>query len=211
MTDLHRIAIFYEDERGPVAKFPLHTLVCACVADDLGRTTADVQGKIRGIPKKGDSKLLMACEREVPKMREPCIFALFDQDQLHNLLKVPKSTDMIAALRARVPESRAFFYVLDPNIEGLLHKVSSCLDCPAPARKSKDERDRLLNRAAWNDDRRVRDCIRSGMESFRRFVDDVASVAKVDAVLTFAESIDNTTSDTADGTCPVVPRGIAET
>jgi hypothetical protein len=102
-----RIAILYEDERGSVKDYPLHTLVCACVADRSNQTIADVQPLIRAVPKKGDSKLFEACREEVERMRETTIFALFDADGLHRLLGKSGDTPLLelrTALESQLPK-----------------------------------------------------------------------------------------------------------
>jgi hypothetical protein len=62
-----KIAILYEDQRGPVRDYPLHTLVCACIADRSDRPITEIQSLLRAIPKKGNSKLLEACREEINK------------------------------------------------------------------------------------------------------------------------------------------------
>lgn len=169
------IAILYEDERGPVKDYPLHTLVCACIADRSNRPIADVQASLRAVPKKGDSKLLEACRQEVERMRETTIFALFDADGLPKLLGQPGDTplsELRAALLSRLPEGRPRIYVLERKTETIVEATADCLARPRPQTKNKVERDKLLASGAWAS-REVRACIRERVPSFAAFVEAV--------------------------------------
>jgi hypothetical protein len=170
------IAILYEDERGSVKDYPLHTLVCACIADRSNRPIADVQGSLRAVPKKGDSKLLEACRQEVERMRETTIFALFDADGLARLLRKPGDTplpELHGALASSFPEGRPRIYVLERKTETVVEATADCLERPRPQTKNKIERDKLLAIGAWGS-REARACIRERVPSFAAFVDAVA-------------------------------------
>lgn len=169
------IAILYEDERGSVRDYPLHTLVCACVADRSNRSITEVQTLLRAVPKKGDSKLLEACRQEVERMREATIFALFDADGLHRLLGKPGNTplpELRAALESQLPEGRPRIHLLERRTETVVEAAADCLERSRPQTKNKIERDKLLAIGAWGS-REARTCIRERVPSFAAFVDAV--------------------------------------
>lgn len=171
-----KIAILYEDERGPVKHYPLHMLVCACVADRASRPIDEVKGWLRAVPKKGDSKLLDACCEEVERMREGIVFALFDADGgLPRLLRKPGNTPLVelrAELESRFPTGRPRIHLLERNTETVVEAAADCLGRARPETKNKLDRDNLLASAAW-DSHEIRRCIRERVPSFASFVDAV--------------------------------------
>jgi hypothetical protein len=172
-----KIAILYEDERGPVRDYPLHTLVCACIADRSDRLLADVQALLRAVPKKGDSKLLEACREEVERMREATIFALFDADGLARLLRKPGETplaELRSALESSFSAGRPRIYLLERKTETVVEATADCLQRPRPQTKNKIERDKLLASGAWGS-RDARTCIQDRVPSFAAFVDAVGA------------------------------------
>ena len=176
------VVILYEDEFGQVKDFALHRLVTACVADTLGRSKQDVAPLLRAVPKKGDSKLLDACLREAPRMREANVFALFDSDNLHRLLGLSGDTqlaDQLAALRSRLPdEGRPRVFLLERNTETLVAAAADCLGREPPSGKSKLDRDKLLASAAWDYSRASRDCIRERVASFDAFIAELTPLVQ---------------------------------
>lgn len=171
-----KLAILYEDSRAASSRgYPLHTLVCACLADALGQPIGDIESISRAIPKGGDSKLLAACRNEVPNMREPIIVALFDADKLHRLLSLPGDTPqskLHETLDANIGSDRVATYLLDRSTKTL---VDATADCLARERPAKDQlaRDKLLASAAWGE-RAQRDCIRDRVASFAHFIEQLA-------------------------------------
>jgi hypothetical protein len=177
-----RIAILYEDERGEIKDFPLHTLVCACVGDTLELDVHSIRPLLRAIPKKGNSKLLTACLKEVAKMPEPHVLALFDGDELHRLLQLHgdiPAEQLHEELRQKIAVERTCPFVLHRNTETLVEAAAGCLGTPRPSGKDKSSRDTLLARAAWAPTRGPRDCIREAVASFAEFVDEVARVVEL--------------------------------
>jgi len=176
------VAILYEDERGQVRDYPLHTLVVACVADALGLGSEVVSPLLRAVPKKGDSKLLKACKDEPPRMRELNVFALFDADKLHRLLKVPKDMPLpkqLAELQAQLLDpTRPRVFLLERNTETLVDAAADCLARPRPEAKSTLDRDKLLASAAWDLSRASRDCIRTHVPSFADFLDELTPLIR---------------------------------
>jgi hypothetical protein len=168
------IAILYEDERGKVKHFPLHTLVCACVADAVGCGVEVIEPLLNALPMKGDSKLLAACKADIPDMRERDIFALFDADKLHRLLNQAGDTPLpvlLDLLRSKIPDPRAKIFLLERNTETLVFAAADCLERDPPPTKNKVDRDKLLASAAWDPSRSSRDCIRDKVPTFAEFID----------------------------------------
>lgn len=177
------VAILYEDQRGKVKYFPLHTLVCACVADVVGCRVEAIEPLLNAIPMKGDSKLLEACRTDVPDMREHVILALFDSDKLHRLLKQPGDTKLpilLGLLRSKIIDPRAKVYLLERSTETVVDAAADCLELDRPKTKNNLDRDKLLATAAWNGSRSSRDCIRDKVPSFATFVAVVAELVQVE-------------------------------
>lgn len=172
------IPIFYEDDWGSVKEFGLHELLVACVADQLGQDWWSLRGRFDAIPKKGDSKLLAACENDVPDMPDRTIIAVFDADKLHKLLfgsGRPSNDEIHAALRRRCTDERLHVFLLDRNTETVVDAVADCLKVERP-RKNPLLRDQLLLRAARSPTTEVRDCVRRAVPSFEQCVCAIASL-----------------------------------
>jgi hypothetical protein len=171
-----KLAIFYEDSRmAGSSRYPLHELVCACLADALDQPYDAIKAIGRAIPKNGDSKLLKACQIEVPNMREPMIVALFDADKMHQLLRQPGNTELETLheqLDAKIAQPRVETFLVEKNTESIVAAAADCRDQPRPG-KNHLQRDKLLESAVW-DSREQRDCIRRKVPSFARFIDALA-------------------------------------
>lgn len=174
-----RYRVFYEDQAaGEVKEFGPHLLLCACVADKL--ETHDLwqlRDLLDGQPKKGDSKLLKACERHAARNLDEVVFAVFDADQIHELLRISKGSlaDRQRALEERIGSEKIRPFLLDERIETVVKAVAECLEPPvaAPTHKRLLERDKLLARAARSN-RSVRDCVLRTVPTFAAIVDAVA-------------------------------------
>ena len=156
------VAILYEDERGGVRDFPLHTVVNT-VADLAARSPAKTP------------HLLRACEKEVPRMPHRVIVAIFDADKLHRLLRRSGDTsrdELLAELRGRCSDPRLRILLLEDNTESLVAAAATCLGREAPERKSKTSRDTLLSAAAWAA-QSVRACVRAAVPSFATITDEI--------------------------------------
>jgi hypothetical protein len=185
------VAILYEDERGGVRDFPLHTLVVNSVADRLGLQPAQLKHRFEDIPKKGDSKLLKACETEAPRMLHRVIVAIFDADKLHRLLKQPRDTsreELLQQLRARCSDPRLVILLLEDNVESLVSAAATCLGRDVPDQKSNTSRDKVLAAAAWAADT-VRTCIREALPSFAHITEELAHQMTVVGLLALADQM----------------------
>lgn len=175
-----RIRVFYEDQAaGPVKQFGPHLLLCACVGDRVAATPWELQHRIDGQPKKGDSKLLTACERHAKRQLDEVVFALFDSDRLHHLpLGVEKGRpieDFRRALEDRIGSPKIRPFVLERNLETLVRAAADCLEPPVlgPVPKRHNERDKIFARSATHHRRSVRDCITTRVPSFAALVEAV--------------------------------------
>lgn len=173
---MKKLAIFYEDSRmAGSTRYPLHDLVCACLSDALDQPYDAIKALGRAIPKNGDSKLLRACQIEVPDMREPVIVALFDADKMHKLLRQPGDTKpeaLRAQLDAKIAQPRVETYLVEQNTESIVEAAADCREQPRPG-KNHLQRDKLLESAVWAT-REQRDCIRAKVPSFAHFIDTLA-------------------------------------
>lgn len=175
-----RLRIFYEDKAaaGATKQFGPHILLCACVADLLGVPMSELKHLMQGEPKKGDGSLLAACKVHAQRGAPVPIFALFDGDQLRKLLK--SRDDSVEALRTalehRIASATIHPFVLEGNIDELVKAAAECFDPPVTRTiiKAHIERDRILNRAAYDGNRAVRECIRTRKPGFAALVDAVA-------------------------------------
>jgi len=175
------IRVFYEDQAaGPIKGFGPHQLLCACVADHFeSQTLWDLLHRIDGQPKKGDNKLLEACRRHAARDRDEIIFALFDGDQIHRVLKLPKGSSPATtqtAISEQIDSPKVRVFMLEGNTEVLVHAAADCLQPPlqGPIPKRPNERDRILSRAATHDVSSVRDCITARVPSFGKLAAAVA-------------------------------------
>lgn len=176
------IRVFYEDQAaGPLRQFGPHQLLCACVADRVESTIWELCRRIDGQPKKGDNKLLTACERHAKRDRDEIIFALFDGDRIHRLpLEVDKGSppeQFERALTERFGSPKIRPFVLQNNLETLVRAAVGCLEPPVdgPVPKRHNERDKIFARAATHQSRSVRDCITNRVPSFGRLVEAVST------------------------------------
>lgn len=151
-----RIYVLYEDRRGPVAQFGPHELLVSAVADDLGEDRAKVKDVIHAMPKKGDSNLLKACTQEVTRIGaggEPVV-AVFDDDRVRRLLKLPHETPKRAVAAQILADSsgkaQLIIRLLHANTESLVDACATCLGYKEAPKKHPDARDKVLNAAAWD-------------------------------------------------------------
>lgn len=174
------VVVFYEDRAaGEINHFGPHLLLCACVADRLGAVSIwDVRRIVDGQPKKGADNLLAACRRHAKRSRNELVFAMFDADKVHLLLKAPKAPleDLRTALETEIQSPKVRPFLLADSMETLVDASAGCLEPPieGPIRKRHNERDNILARAATAS-RSVRDCISGAVPSFAALVEAVAS------------------------------------
>jgi hypothetical protein len=184
------VAVFYEDSRAAgAARFPLHDLTLACVADLVGVSNwRSLDPYVDAIPKNGNAKVLQACKTDAPRrMKQPHIVAVLDGDKLHHLFpKVSKAAckrDVQPVFRAEVPDARVELAVIDDNIESLISALrASGLASTAfddALAKDVDARDRVL--AAAVNVESARTGLVASVRSFRRLVERIARYLPADA------------------------------
>jgi hypothetical protein len=173
-----RIYILYEDQRGPTTQFGPHELLMSCVADALDVPRRDLRDRLRAIPLKGDSNLLANCHRRTAAIapRGEPVVALFDDDKIRRLLKLPASTSKQDVAMNVLTQSRAEWqlvvWLLQDNIDTLVEAAASCIGRP-PGAKSPTARDRILLSIAWGP-REQRDGLGRLVPSFACFVKGVS-------------------------------------
>jgi len=175
--------VLYEDQAKQVKDFGPHTLVLACVADDLGQSRWDLKHIVPGIPRKGDNKLLRSCREEAGDWCADgsVLVAVFDNDRVRPLLGLPQEACRRIVLNTILSGSTAAgsvkIVLLEQNVDDLVRASAAALAETPPARKSINARDTVLNRAAAADSA-IRQKIRTGSPSFDRIVRYVADIVR---------------------------------
>jgi hypothetical protein len=183
-----RIVILYEDQRGPTKDFGLHKLVEACVFDVIHGERHLLGRALEGRPMKGDSQLLKSCREDVADISpggHP-VFAVFDNDKVRRLLKLPREADeetVVQAIKkgATAPDQLAIV-LIEKNMESVVEAAGACdpslgagiLD-DALRKKNLAARDIVLKEPAKGGKRSVRDCILDKVPSLKRLIDQCAS------------------------------------
>ncbi len=188
--------VLYENQRNEAKQYPLHTLVCALVDDQLEKTSLRFAlGLVDGVPRSGKNKLLRDCRERVHQMfaglaRERR-FALIDGDQLGDELghEGAATLDTVRqALAKQYPDVQMFTPDADhrrrSNTEAIVTAVASCLGIPltdvrvrAALDKDMISRDRLFANAA-NGPRHVRDQLRGHQPSLAGLADTIADLLR---------------------------------
>ena len=183
---MQRVCVLYEDQRGQRQGFGLHALLKAWVSDALAEQPRHLIEKTLSDyrPLKGDANLLKACREELDLIaNDGCpVVAVFDNDQIRHLLKLPaKAPDERVIQEIRKGSSkpdRLFVILLKQNVESVLHAAQACdpsIDSKSVelATEKKDllERDFILNSLAIERFRAIRDCILQKVPSFQMLVE----------------------------------------
>lgn len=176
--------IFLYEDAGPPGNFGPHALLCACVADKTGISPRDSRLS-DARPLKGNGNVLKACwDKKFADVTH--LVAVLDSDKIRELPMLTKagvhkgSTDkqIVDVIRARAPiGKRLQICLLEKNAETLVRAVLSCEGRPVTIEKDRNNRDIVLNRAAWSD-RRTRDCVLNAVPSFAELVRVVASLVQ---------------------------------
>ncbi len=187
MSVAGRIVILYEDQRGPTRDFGLHQLVAACVFDVVDGQRHLLQRALDGRPMKGDSQLLKSCREDVPDISpggDPVV-ALFDNDNVRRLLKLPREADLETVVReikkGAVAAEQLHVFLLVENMESLIQAAGACDSAiskevlASALRKNLAARDVVLKGAARGDRRSVRDCMLAKVPSLKRVIEHCAS------------------------------------
>lgn len=180
---MSRIFVYYEDQAagGAIQEFQPHNLVCACVADRLGRSVFEVRAHLLGEPKKSDAKLLRACERVAAEASWSLdVVAIFDADRIAPRLGLPRGTAddvVLTELRRRAPSSRVHPFLLHDNLETVVDAAARCLNWkpPPPLPKDVNLRDIVLKKAAFAPIRAARDCVLNAVPSLAATVEFLAA------------------------------------
>lgn len=175
------VTILYEDSRVGSRGFGLHSLVLGCVADALSKDPFALGRVIKGIPKGGDAQLLRACRADTPHMHGLTVIAVFDEDGIRRLLRLP-TTAAAAEVRGAIQQgcsdpARLSIVLLQPNLEAVLRAAAECdpsLEGPRLQKalaKDRLERDALLEKIAFDRSRRpTRACILEKVPSLSELV-----------------------------------------
>jgi hypothetical protein len=186
--------ILYEDQRGPSNKFGLHKFVLRCLCDQSAVAPDDqyrVDATIDGRQLKGNSKLLHAVRNDLPNIAangRPVI-AMFDNDRIRDLLKLPDNTldDEVCAAIHPGCGTQLHVVLLKENTESILLAAEACArktgvaldpDMLQQAIKKKEPpaRDALFIRISKAEHRELRDCIREKVASLTPLIDHLARI-----------------------------------
>jgi hypothetical protein len=132
-----RVRILYEDSRASTNGFGLHDFVLANIRDlllerSLGAEPHRLRKLIEAIPKKSDTKVLSALERDAERLHNghTVIVAWLDDDKIHRPLGLPPgqpASALIEAIRRRAPSSlrpeAVRIHLLRGNVEQLLRRI----------------------------------------------------------------------------------------
>jgi hypothetical protein len=178
--------VLYEDKMIPTAAstYPLHDLVVRLVEDDVGVEAWKLAKRLFPNPRNGVGNILNDIGRTDFLAEAGVLCVLLDRDRIaqHVGLKGgPSDAEVVAKLRGKsdAPEKLHVFF-LYPNVEGLLEGVAACDGALLPhnllrakERKSRNDRDIVLNELKTAARRSVRDCIRlkqPGLDGLARFL-----------------------------------------
>lgn len=175
--------VLYEDSRGPSGKFGFHRFLCQCVADQLDCPLSSVERQMTAIPKKGDSEVLKAIERDASRLARGrgWLLAVFDNDKIRRLLQLAHDTpdgSVVTEIKTRCELKDLFEVVLlDRNMESVLAAVKECAPRiqasrfeQAIDRKNRTERDNIFQQVTFGE-RSIRDCILGKNKSVRAIRD----------------------------------------
>ena len=168
------ITVFWEDQRGSQPKsFGPHALLLACIADEMETDRWSLGKRVVAVPKKGDSKLRAALERDAVGASHsgPVVF-VFDDDHVREVLGLSRG-----ACKRKVLETAAAhceqpieIVLLENNVEDLLTACLEAMGKPAPASKpNPNDRDAVFQSIAA-EDRSARERVRAVVPSFDRLV-----------------------------------------
>lgn len=183
------VTILYEDQRGPRQGFGLHALVKACVFDAINgdRRWIEEDALKDHRPLKGDGNLLRTCREEIDLIAYDgrSVIAVFDDDHIRQLLKLPQSATASRVEQeikkgCRAPDLLSVV-LIERNMESVVDAAGVCdpaLDRMRIARAlAKDllERDAIFLELSRERARSTRDCMLATMPSLKRLVALVCS------------------------------------
>lgn len=177
--------VLYEDRAAPgnPKEFGPHNLVLALVADALSRDfySRAFRESVTGLPMKSNGKVWKACRENLSLLTRTgrSVVAVIDADRVAEMLGPPRPAcrrAVLERLRAPCPDSQLLHFVLlEQNLETVLRAITGddWVD------KDVLQRDRLLNRVAYEWTRQQRKTLRARPElgSLCRLVDLLARLA----------------------------------
>ena len=180
--------VLWEDQRDARARdFGPHTLLLACIADDLGYPFGKFPQaeRVRASPKKGCNKLLAELKLNLKRLLDDGqLCAVFDRDQAHRLWGSDKQvarcrSSLLAKIKNEAPGAYDVVF-LEQNVETLY--VACCNALGLASGTSKPDpvtRDEVLSKVAFRQPE-LRAKVRADVPSFDRLVRKVGElVAKL--------------------------------
>jgi hypothetical protein len=168
--------VFWEDQLAANAtpkSFGPHRLLLACVGDEVGRSSYELDRVVRSIALKGVTKVIARASKDAQDLQDLCI--VVDRDRIHETLALPPNARCRSrtsrALRDRIGSAADYRIVLlQQNMESLVLAAANVLERDAPA-KARDARDNMLHDLASRTDRTLRDRVRARIDGLDRAVE----------------------------------------
>lgn len=181
------VKIMYEDQQAADASnYGPHQLVSRCVLERLGwpeERLYELQRHVIGQPKKGDTKLLAACQN--PNEARNCqhVFAVFDDDQVRAIKPLALSPNACklqvrAAIQSTSPyRDQLRVVLLGRNMESVVAAVQGCKQLAVTGKLRPLDRDRVLASLAWAVDATpIRDCVLRAVPSLEYLVARISTI-----------------------------------
>jgi len=183
------ITCLYEDKRGPSMGFGLHKFIKACVFDEVDGNRRIFEKLLDDCrPMNGNSKLLKTCREDLNDIAFDGrkIIAVFDDDRVRDLLKLPpEATDVevVTAVLEECPSpGNLLVFLLERNMETVIEQISGC-DASVGERlvrkaldKDREARDVLLDRASRERYRMLRECVLEANPSLKKLVKRICDI-----------------------------------
>lgn len=174
--------VLWEDARGPINEFGPHALALACLGDRVRSDHWELRSRIRGIPKKGASKLVAAYRNDHDLLAPAgeALIAVLDHDRAGEQLGLATASCKTAILskirEGTSPTHRGRVVLLESNVETVVRAAAKELRShqrlvvAACDRKDINARDQILLAAAAPECP-LRAKILASVPSFERLVD----------------------------------------
>ncbi|KAB2930077.1 MAG: hypothetical protein F9K24_17970 [Leptonema illini] len=171
------VTVLWEDQSSSIrAGFGPHELLVSCPADELSIERNEIKNLVESNPRKGNGNVRASLKKDLKKLSNSGpVVAVLDRDKILDLWKKPgpPPADCWNEIDTRMKSDAPGEYCLlliEQNIESLLEAACAALSQPVPEKKpNPNERDTVLNRAAW-ENLTVRADIRQRCPSFDRIV-----------------------------------------
>ena len=186
MTEKFFATVLYEDQQGPRNRFGLHAFIMRCVCDDVpNEDMYKILARVEDRQMKGDSKLVKAVQRDLPKIARDGrpVIAVFDNDQIRRHLKLPSATDNeVCAAIKEGSQGNIHVILLKENTETILVAAQDCgaaefcdvAELSSAIAKNLPARDIVFGKIAKKNAKHIRDCIREKVPSLRPLIDQIA-------------------------------------